>query len=222
MEITWLGWDSFKVKTTGKTIYFDPVTGNCDEPADLVLISHSHADHSDLKILSKVRKAGTVVLTSKQNMANVNGIGLEAGESHSIDSLIARAVYAYNIVRMRTPGNPFHPKGFGVGWIIESEGKKIYHMGDTELVPEMENLPEIDIMLIPISGVYVMDIDEAVKAVTLIKPKTVIPMHYGAIDVVFGKGPSHLELLADPLEFERKLKGIANVVILKEGESIVL
>jgi len=220
MEITWLGWSSFKVKTAGKTIYFDPVFENDIEPADIVLISHSHSDHTNLSILSKIRKPGTVVLTSRQNSSAIKGIGLVPGESKLVDSVTVKACHAYNIVRMRSPGNPFHPKGFGVGWIVESEGQRLYHTGDTDLNPEMENLGPIDVMLVPISGIYVMDVDEAVKAVKMIRPKLVIPMHYGVFDATDGTEHTHYELKADPQEFARKLKGITTVRVLDHGESI--
>jgi L-ascorbate metabolism protein UlaG (beta-lactamase superfamily) len=221
IDITWLGWDSFKVKTAGKTIYFDPVIGNFDETADLVIISHSHSDHSDLTVISKIRKPSTVVLTSKQNQEAVKGIGLAAGESYSVGEITVTACDAYNLVRMREPGVPFHPKGFGIGYIVESEGKRIYFLGDTELIPEMKEIEAIDLMLVPISGHYVMDIDEAVKTVQLIRPKQVIPMHYGILDIP-GKKPLHIELKVDPLEFAKKLKGIAEVKVLKHGESITV
>jgi L-ascorbate metabolism protein UlaG (beta-lactamase superfamily) len=221
MEITWLGWSSFKVKTSGKTIYIDPVM-NADEKADMVLISHGHSDHTNLDILSKIRKPGTVVLTSLQNQSTVKGKGLDPGESYSMDPIRVQAVQAYNITRMRSPGNPFHPKGFGLGWIVESEGKRIYHTGDTDLNPEMENMGPIDGMLTPISGIYVMDVDEAVKAVKIIRPKRVIPMHYGIIDAMDGEERTHYELIADPHDFANKLKGISEVTVLKQGETISL
>jgi L-ascorbate metabolism protein UlaG (beta-lactamase superfamily) len=222
MEITWLGWSSFKVKTSGKTIYFDPVFGKYNEPGDLVLISHSHEDHSDLDILSKIRKPGTVVLTTRENKDKVNGTGLAPGESYSQEPLKVTAHHAYNLVRGSKPGSPFHPKGFGVGWIVESGGKRIYHLGDTELIPEMKEINSIDAMLVPISGFYLMDLDEAVETVKLIRPKLVIPMHFGVIDVVFGTEPAHVELLADPQEFADKLKGIAEVRLLNHGESLII
>jgi L-ascorbate metabolism protein UlaG (beta-lactamase superfamily) len=76
-------------------------------------------------------------------------------------------------------------------------------------------------MLIPISGQYVMDIDEAVKTVKLIRPRLVIPMHYGVLDIP-GKRQTHIELNADPLEFAKKLEGIAEVRVLKHGESMTV
>jgi L-ascorbate metabolism protein UlaG (beta-lactamase superfamily) len=221
MEITWLGWDSFKVKTSGKTIYFDPAFGTFDEPGDIILISHSHSDHNNPTILSKIRKPGTVVITSRENKDTVNGIGLAPGESKKVDSITVNACHAYNLVRGSKPGSPFHPKGFGVGWIVEAEGKRLYHMGDTELVPEMETIVSIDIMLVPISGFYLMDIDEAVKTVKLILPKLVIPMHF---DVPGAKPENQpdFNLYADPQEFAGKLKGVADVRVLNHGESITL
>jgi L-ascorbate metabolism protein UlaG (beta-lactamase superfamily) len=222
MEITWFGWDSFKVKTSGKTIYFDPVIGEYNEPGDIVLISHSHFDHFNSDILSRIRKPNTVVITSKENQASVKGTGLAPGETWSFDQIHVTACHAYNIIRMRQSGVPFHPKGFGVGWIVESESKKLYHLGDTELVPEMDEIGPIDIMLTPISGYYVMDIDEAVKTVKMIKPKIVIPMHYGVFDLGPGKEASRIELNANPSEFAQKLEGITDVRILKHGGSLTI
>jgi L-ascorbate metabolism protein UlaG (beta-lactamase superfamily) len=221
-EIKWLGWSSFKIKTSGKTIYFDPVTGDCDEPADLVLISHSHGDHTDLKYLSRIRKPETVVITSIENHDTVKGIGLAPGESYKAGGITMTACHAYNIVRMREPGIPFHPKGFGVGWIVETGDMQIYHMGDTELIPEMNETGPVDIMLIPIGGFYVMDINEAIRTVKQIRPKHVIPMHYGEVDVFFGSEPTHLELKVDPYEFAGKRKGVAEVIVLSPGESVTI
>jgi len=221
MEITWLGWSCFKVKTSGKTIYFDPAFGTFNEPGDLVLISHSHSDHTDPGNLSKIRKAGTLVLTSVENKDAVKGIGLAPGQNYTSGSIKLNACHAYNLVRGSKPGSPFHPKGFGVGWIVESDGKRLYHLGDTELIPEMKEISSIDVMLVPISGFYLMDIDEAVKAVKLIRPKMVIPMHYNTADAKPGNEPD-FNLMADPKEFAGKLKGIADVRVLKHGETIIV
>ena len=109
-----------------------------------------------------------------------------------------------------------------MGWIVESGGKRLYHLGDTELIPEMEGIGAIDVMLVPIGGFYLMDIDEAVKTVKMIRPRQVIPMHFGVIDVVFGTEPAHIELKADPQEFADKLKGITDVRILDHGETITI
>lgn len=222
MEITWLGWSSFKVKTSGKTIYIDPVSGKYEESGDIVLVSHGHSDHTNQEILSKIRKPETALLTSLQNQSTVKGKGLAPGEHFSMDAIHVKACHAYNVTRMKSPGNPFHPKGFGLGWIVESGGKRIYHTGDTDLIPEMEKLGPIDLMLAPISGIYVMDIDEAVNAIKIIRPKKVIPMHYGVIDAMDGAEHTHYELRADPKEFAGRLNGIAEVTILKQGETITI
>jgi L-ascorbate metabolism protein UlaG (beta-lactamase superfamily) len=219
MEITWIGWDCFMVKTSGKTIYFDPVFGTYDEPGDIILISHSHSDHHNTGTLAKIKKPGTVVLTSVENKDAVKGIGLSPGESHTIDSIRVSARHAYNLVKGPKPGSVFHPKGFGLGWIVEAEGKTLYHLGDTELIPEMKGITSIDVMMIPISGFYVMDIDEAVETVKLIRPKLVIPMHFDVVDADPENQPDY-NLYANPQEFAGKLEGIAEVSVMNHGETI--
>ena len=222
MEITWLGWDSFKLKPPVKRFILILFQGTTMNPLTLSLSLTATPTIAIPKILSTIRKPGTVVLTSKENQGAVKGIGLSPGETWSGDPIHVTACHAYNIVRMRQPGTPFHPKGFGVGWIVQSENKRLYFLGDTELIPEMDKIGPIDIMLVPISGYYVMDIDEAVTTVKMIRPKMVIPMHYGIVEVDTGKEPYRIELNVDPQEFARKLEGIADVRVLKHGESITI
>lgn len=222
MKIKWLGWDSFKIILGDKIIYIDPISGKYDEKADIVLISHGHGDHCDPEILNKIRDENTIVITSIHNAVNVKGLGLHPGEKISIEEIDVYAVHAYNIVRMREPGVPFHPKGFGVGWIIEYSGKRIYFMGDTELIPEMREVDNIDLLLIPVSGKFVMDIEEAIETVKLIKPLKVVPMHYGTVEVVSGVNPRRIELEADVTVFKEKLSEVAEVILLKQNEELII
>ena len=217
--LKWLGWDSFQIQTTEKIIYIDPLFGTFDKTADLVLVSHGHRDHCNPEVLSQIREQKTVVLTSEENKEKVNGIGLKPGESFNVDSIEVTAVHAYNIHRRRDTGEPFHPKGFGVGWIIQHENKKIYFMGDTELIPEMKLINNTDILLVPVSGKFVMDIDEAVEAIKLLQPKITIPMHYGIVDGSYRGKHIHIELDIDTDEFKKKAGNFTEVVILNHNET---
>jgi L-ascorbate metabolism protein UlaG (beta-lactamase superfamily) len=115
------------------------------------------------------------------------------------------------VKRFRPNGEPFHPKGFGVGFLLKIGDKRIYHAGDTDLIPEMEKLAEvgIDVALLPSGDTYTMDLEEAAEAVLMIKPKIAIPMHL--------KG-------ADPAIFKEKVESHSDtkVVILGEGEEYTL
>ena len=214
MKIKWLGWSSWLIKTGNKTIYIDPFKGNVKQKADIVLISHSHPDHCDAKQLAKIRKASTVVLTPSAFAKNINAEPLDVGQVKIIDGIEILAVHAYNLKI------PNHQKGVDTGYVIEAEGKKIYFAADTDVIKEMSYLKDIDLALLPIGGTFTMDLDGAVKAVKTIKPKTVIPMHYGAIDVVFGGKPMHIEFKPDPKEFAEKVGNTAEVKILKPGQEI--
>jgi L-ascorbate metabolism protein UlaG (beta-lactamase superfamily) len=91
------------------------------------------------------------------------------------DGIKIRAIPAYNT------GKSFHPKGGGLGFIIESEGKRIYHAGDTDIIPEMGGIEGITVALLPVGGTYTMDVKEAVKAARMINPRIAVPMHYGKL-----------------------------------------
>jgi L-ascorbate metabolism protein UlaG (beta-lactamase superfamily) len=189
VKITWLGHDGFKIEDGGKTLVIDPFQLKHNVPADYVLVSHEHQDHANAEDLKKVVKPHeTIVMTipaakSEVEKASPKEIKIvKPGDTAKLGNFEVRAVPAYNINKFREPGKPFHPKVDGkLGFLVKTgSGVTIYHTGDSDLIPEMENLMP-DIALLPVSGTYVMTADEAIEAMQKIKPKVAIPMHYGTI-----------------------------------------
>jgi len=207
ITIRWLGHASFLINAAGRIIYTDPYEGEYSKHADLILVSHSHSDHCDLSKIKKVRKANTILIAPedcRQKIAgNVNF--LKPGDEVEVDGIKVEAVEAYNVKRFRSSGNPYHPKGFGVGYVIMAEDKKIYHAGDTDFISEMQKIGDIDVALLPSGGTYTMDNAEAAEAAITINPKVVVPMHRWD---------------TDPEVFKREVeaKSDIKVVVLKEGQ----
>lgn len=222
IKIKWFGWDSFQINLNKSIVYIDPLFGDYSDIADIVLVSHSHRDHCNPEVLEKIRNEKTIVLTSNENENNVNGKGLIPGETYQSGDITITACHAYNIKRKRDTGVPFHPKGFGLGWIITYSGKNIYFMGDTELIPEMDSIQNIDVLLIPVSGKFVMDVDEAVEAIKLLQPKLTIPMHYGIVDGAYKGKTIYIELNIDANEFKRKAEKFSDIKILEINETYEL
>jgi len=205
--IKWLGHASFQVKADGKVIYIDPYEGEYKEKADLVLVTHSHFDHCDTSKIRKVLKEDTVIICPADCASKIEGNVrvLKPGEETRIDDIVVEAVHAYNYKRFRSPGNPFHPKGLGLGYVITVGGKRIYHAGDTDFIPEMKDLKNISVALLPSGGTYTMDNPEAAEAALAIKPEIAIPMH---------------RWNSSPEAFKKKVESSSNikVVILEPGE----
>lgn len=216
MEIKWLGWASWLIKTNGKVIYIDPFKGDLKEKADIVLVSHNHPDHCDAEQLKRIKKESTLVLTPTVFAKDISAESFDVGQTKTIGNIKINAVHAYNLKI------PNHQKNRDTGFIIESEGKRIYFAADTDMIDEMGSIKNIDVALLPIGGTYTMDLDIAVQAVKIIKPKIVIPMHYGIADIMFGGKPMHIELNANPKEFAEKVGKISDTKILKEGQMITL
>jgi len=178
-----LGHASFQINASGKVIYVDlKKYGKVIEPsekADIILVTHGHADHCSPDKIAKVQKEDTVIIAPDSCFKRFKGDvrSLKPGEETTIDGIDIRAVEAYNRRRFKPSGKPWHPKGYGVGYLIEAEGKTIYHAGDTDLLPEMKSLGSVDVALLPTGDKYTMDSPEAVEAALLIKPKVAIPMH---------------------------------------------
>jgi L-ascorbate metabolism protein UlaG (beta-lactamase superfamily) len=179
LEIKWLGHASFKIKTGGTTIYIDPYEGEYDEKADLVLCTHHHDDHCKPDKIRKVMGDDTVIVATPEcgRKLGLPVKTLKPGESAKFGDVTVEAVEAYNYKRFRSPGQPFHPKGVGVGYLVKAEGKTVYHAGDTDFIDEMKNLKDIDVMLVPSGGTYTMDNPEAAEATIAVNPKIAVPMH---------------------------------------------
>jgi L-ascorbate metabolism protein UlaG (beta-lactamase superfamily) len=180
VSIRWLDHASFLIKGAGKVIYVDLAEdADASEKADLVLVTHSHPDHFDPSKIKKVRKNSTIIVAPKDCVPKIGGSAksLKLGEEMAVGDIKVKAVEAYNYKRFRSPGVPFHPEGLGVGYLINVEGRVIYHAGDTDFIPEMAKLGHVDVALLPSGGTYTMDNPEAAEAATTIKPKIAIPMH---------------------------------------------
>jgi len=179
MLVKWLDHASFLVKAKGKNFYVDPYAGEYTEPADVILVSHSHGDHCDLEKIEAIRGPDTLIITSEDCAKGLSGNVevMAPGEVKEVYGVRIEAVEAYNFKRFRSPGVPYHPQGTQIGFVIEADGKRVYHAGDSDLIPAMEELGDIDVALLPIMGRAVMDLDEAVEAAITINPKIAIPMH---------------------------------------------
>lgn len=214
--IRWLAHASFLIRAAGQVIYIDPSTKNTGlkkedfEPADLILVTHEHGDHCDPKLLKKIRKGGRPIIAPESCKKALSGAGvvwtLDAGQNMMMgEGIVITAVPAYNVKRFRKPGEPYHPKGLGVGYILKIDGKRIYHAGDTDLIPEMDQLGVIDVALLPSGDTYTMDLEEAAQAVRTIEPIVAIPMH------LWDKDPS-------PFKQAVESSSSTKVVILDKGE----
>ncbi len=211
MKLKWLGHASWKLKAGGKTLYIDPYQGDYDEEADVILASHSHTDHCEPDKVKAVKGEDTVIVAPEDCAAKIGAPvrSLKPGEKADFGEVTVEAVEAYNVKRFRSPGVPFHPKGLGVGYLIRSEGKTIYHVGDSDFIPEMKDLEGVDLLLIPSGGTYTMDNEEAAEATVAMRPKTAIPMHIWD---------------TDPGEYKKKVESVSDVkvVVLRPGDSYEL
>jgi L-ascorbate metabolism protein UlaG (beta-lactamase superfamily) len=212
VSIKLLAHASFQIKAEGKIIYTDlEEHTEPSEKADIILVTHSHFDHCDPSKIEKVRTAKTVIIAPADCSSKIGGelISLKPGETTTIGNIEIKAVEAYNYKRFRSPGNPFHPQGFGVGYIITAGGKTIYHAGDTDFIPEMKELGRIDVALLPTGDTYTMDNIEAAEAAIAINPKIAMPMH------TWGK---------DTKEFKEKVEAGSStkVVVLKKNKEYPL
>jgi L-ascorbate metabolism protein UlaG (beta-lactamase superfamily) len=187
IKIKWYGHDTFTLEKDIK-ICIDPFKLSKSIDANIILISHEHFDHCSVEDLKKISSDKTSIIAAKECLSKLGDIkcreklSIIPGEEKTINGVKIRAINAYNIDKINPDTKrPFHPKEDNkVGFLIDIKGITIYHTGDSDLIPEMSDLrPEV--LLVPVSGTYVMTAKEAAQAVEKIKPKIAIPMHYGTL-----------------------------------------
>lgn len=180
---------SLRLVLDGKELHIDPVSKLGDRTtdyatmptADLLLVTHEHGDHLDKDAITALTGGETVLITN-QRCANILGTGrvMANGDAMDVDDLHIQAVPAYNT----TDGHlQFHPKGRDNGFVLTFDGLRIYIAGDTEDIPEMAQLKDIDIALLPCNQPYTMTVEQLVCAARVIKPKVLYPYHYGKTDI---------------------------------------
>jgi L-ascorbate metabolism protein UlaG (beta-lactamase superfamily) len=174
VRLTWLGHASVKITSASSTIYIDPWKIHTPaQHADIVLLTHDHYDHYSQADLKAVSDASTRIVAPMSAPLVTDRI--TPGKTMKIKDVSIQATPAYNL------GKSFHPKTNGwVGYVVTIGGKKIYHLGDTDRIPEMKGLV-VDVALMPVGGTYTMDAKEASDAIKDINTIYAIPIHYGDI-----------------------------------------
>ena len=203
-KLLYQGHGSYRIETnSGKIIYVDPFIKNgCDKEADIILITHSHFDHTQTQLLKKSKNCVTITY----NDALKNGVY----KNFKIEDVEITAVSAYN---------KNHPVNECVGYVIESDGIKIYASGDTSKTSDMkEKLSKMEITyaLLPCDGVYNMDIDECSKCARIINAKHTIPIHTSPVH-------SENDALNPPYDLKKAMSlDSDSKLIVKPGEEIEL
>ena len=179
-----------RIEYDGKEIEIDPVAklGNRTvdytqmPKADIIFVTHEHGDHYDEATLKLLSSDNTQLIMNKRcaDMFGTGKVMVNGDKLTLADDFAVEAVPAYNI----TEGHlQFHPKGRDNGYILTIDGLRIYIAGDTEDIPEMENIKDIDIAFLPCNQPYTMTTDQLVRAAKVIKPKVLFPYHYGQTDL---------------------------------------
>lgn len=193
-------------------LYFDPfqIKTDCGD-ADMIFITHDHYDHFDPPSIAKIKKESTILVapeSMKKKALSESGISPEKclfyqpGETHEQGNLVIETVPAYNKLK------PFHPKGKKLqGYVVKMDDIRYYVSGDTDVNEDIEKV-QCDVAMIPVGGFYTMDKTQAADYIAKLKPKAVIPTHYGSIvgDKIDGQDfKKKLESLDGGIQVELKL-----------------
>lgn len=208
LKVTFIGHGTLMFTFGTKIIHVDPFTKVADyanfPKADVILITHEHYDHLDLKALALVRTEKTKMVLNEACSKQVkNGIIMKNGDVQTVNGLKIEAIPAYNLIHKRDNGQPFHPKGVGNGYIITFGDKRVYVAGDTENIPEMKSLREIDCAFLPMNLPYTMTPEMVADAAKAFRPKILYPYHFGDTDT-----SKLLKLLQDQKEIEVRIRNM--------------
>ena len=199
--VEWLGHSGFRVTVGRQRVYIDPYRVSADAPkADLILITHGHYDHFSPQDVERLVTPTTELVApaavAERLSGRVHSIGAgEELEPEAVRGVTVRALAAYNTSKRNSDGKVFHPReAGGVGYDLNVRGERLYHAGDTDVIPEMDEVHGVDLALLPVSGTYVMTAGEAAEAARRIQPRLAVPMHWG----------EHIGMRDDALAFLRQ------------------
>ncbi len=188
VAITPLGHGTLMIAFDGRTIHVDPYSRAADyaalPKADLLLLTHEHGDHFDKPALDQAvaPKTYAIVNTSVGEVYDRKNLVMANGDAAEWNGVKIKAVPAYNIVHERAPGQAYHPKGVGNGYLLAFGDFTLYIAGDTEPIPEMRDLPAIDVAFLPKNLPFTMSDEEFVEAAKIVAPKVLYPYHFSEID----------------------------------------
>lgn len=173
----------FKIKSNGKNIYLDPFkVSDAVHDADVIFVSHEHYDHCSIEDIRKIAKPETTIVCPPDCQSKFSGMHLKQVilvkpfDHKIVEGITVETIPAYNA------NKKFHPRqNDWVGYVLTINETRIYHCGDTDAIPEMKDLKNIDIAFMAVSGTYVMTAAEAATATNWFRPKIAVPMHYGVI-----------------------------------------
>ena len=183
--LEWLGHSGFRLSAGQATIYIDPYRVPAGPKADLILVTHGHYDHFSPQDIERLSDQDTLLVApaavAERSRGRVASIAPgEELELDPLDGVSVSALAAYNTSKRDREGRPFHPREAGcVGFDVNVRGQRLYHSGDTDVIPEMDAVVGVDVALLPVSGTYVMTAGEAVEAARRIQPRIAVPMHWG-------------------------------------------
>jgi L-ascorbate metabolism protein UlaG (beta-lactamase superfamily) len=197
LKITFIGHGTLMLSYAGKVIHIDPVSMYADyatlPKADLILITHEHGDHLDAKAIQTLTTPNTVVIANPGSAKALPGATvMKNGDTKTISGIGIEAVPAYNLEK------PFHPKGNGNGYVLTFGDKRVFVAGDTENVPEIKALKNIDVAFLPMNQPYTMTPEQVADVARAMRPKVLYPYHFGSTDtsalVKLLKGEKEIEV----------------------------
>ena len=185
-SVDWLGHSGFRIRVGKAVVYIDPYRVPAGSPAaDLILVTHGHYDHFSPQDVERLSARHTWLVGPAAVAERVSGRVHSIAPGETLDDEVVRGVHvravaAYNTSKRDPDGKPFHPRAAGwVGYDLNVRGERLYHSGDTDVIPEMDTVTGVDLALLPVSGVYVMTAQEAAEAARRIQPRLAVPMHWG-------------------------------------------
>ena len=184
-SLEWLGHSGFRIRARDATVYIDPYRVHGGPKADLILVTHGHYDHFSPQDVERLSHEGTCLVAPPAVAERAKGrvVSIAPGQGLDLDDVAGvevAAVAAYNTSKRDREGRLFHPREAGcVGFELNVRGERLYHSGDTDVIPEMDSVVGVDVALLPVSGTYVMTAAEAAEAARRIQPRVAVPMHWG-------------------------------------------